>query len=131
MEIQHGPTGLLSSPEKCFEPQLLQFFHEHETWLRAGPADVARCQCKGPEAHCRPLASQGKWGCRGCGEEGSRSGAPGRRLGGVLYLGMAQFVPPASLQHQCVPSWRQLLPGGRPPTVQLPCGLRRTFLRYR
>lgn len=51
-------TGKHCQREKCFEPQLLQFFHEHETWLRAGPADVARCQCKGPEAHCRPLASQ-------------------------------------------------------------------------
>ncbi|XP_051028028.1 coagulation factor XII [Acomys russatus] len=51
-------TGKHCQREKCFEPQLLQFFHENETWLRAGPADVARCQCKGPEAHCKPVASQ-------------------------------------------------------------------------
>ncbi|XP_060228838.1 coagulation factor XII isoform X2 [Meriones unguiculatus] len=51
-------TGKHCQREKCFEPQLLQFFHENEMWLRAGPAEVARCQCKGPEAHCKPLASQ-------------------------------------------------------------------------
>lgn len=53
-------TGKHCQREKCFEPQLLQFFHENEMWLRAGPAEVARCQCKGPEAQCKPLASQGK-----------------------------------------------------------------------
>ncbi|XP_077613357.1 coagulation factor XII isoform X2 [Crocuta crocuta] len=46
------------SPEKCFEPQLLQFFHEKEIWYRLEPAGVARCQCKGPDAHCKLLASQ-------------------------------------------------------------------------
>lgn len=66
----HGPTGLLLSPEKCFEPQLLQFFHENEMWFRTGPEGVARCQCKPPEAHCKPLAIQGKWVCGDCGEEG-------------------------------------------------------------
>lgn len=49
------------SPEKCFEPQLLQFFHEKEIWYRLEPAGVARCQCKGPDAHCKLLASQGEW----------------------------------------------------------------------
>ncbi|XP_048190051.1 coagulation factor XII [Perognathus longimembris pacificus] len=51
-------TGKHCQKEKCFEPQLLRFFHEHDTWLRAEPAGVVRCQCKGPETHCRPLASQ-------------------------------------------------------------------------
>ncbi|GAB1298228.1 Coagulation factor XII [Apodemus speciosus] len=44
--------------KKCFEPQLLKFFHENEIWLRTGPGGVARCQCKSPGAHCKPLASQ-------------------------------------------------------------------------
>ncbi|ELK03158.1 Coagulation factor XII [Pteropus alecto] len=44
--------------EKCFEPQLFQFFHENETWLKLKPAGVAKCQCQGPQAHCKPLASQ-------------------------------------------------------------------------
>ncbi|XP_041503869.1 coagulation factor XII-like, partial [Microtus oregoni] len=51
-------TGKHCQREKCFEPQLLQFFHENEIWFRTGPAGVARCQCKGPGAHCKPLASQ-------------------------------------------------------------------------
>ncbi|KAM7323002.1 hypothetical protein ACRRTK_018507 [Alexandromys fortis] len=51
-------TGTRCQREKCFEPQLLQFFHENEIWFRTGPAGVARCQCKGPGAHCKPLASQ-------------------------------------------------------------------------
>ncbi|XP_069892583.1 coagulation factor XII isoform X1 [Dipodomys merriami] len=51
-------TGKHCQKEKCFEPQLLRSFHEHETWLKAEPTGVARCQCKGPGAHCRSLASQ-------------------------------------------------------------------------
>ncbi|ERE80473.1 coagulation factor XII-like protein [Cricetulus griseus] len=51
-------TGKHCQREKCFEPQLLQFFHENEMWFRTGPEGVARCQCKPPEAHCKPLAIQ-------------------------------------------------------------------------
>uniref|UniRef100_A0A8C9KHH3 Coagulation factor XII n=1 Tax=Panthera tigris altaica TaxID=74533 RepID=A0A8C9KHH3_PANTA len=51
-------TGKHCQREKCFESQLLQFFHEKETWHRLEPAGVAECQCKGPDAHCKPLASQ-------------------------------------------------------------------------
>uniref|UniRef100_A0A8C4LW37 Coagulation factor XII n=1 Tax=Equus asinus TaxID=9793 RepID=A0A8C4LW37_EQUAS len=51
-------TGKHCQREKCFEPQLLQFFHENEIWYRLGPAGVAKCQCKGPDGHCKPLASQ-------------------------------------------------------------------------
>ncbi|XP_054573755.1 coagulation factor XII [Eptesicus fuscus] len=51
-------TGKHCQREKCFEPQLLQFFHENETWHRLEPAGVATCQCQGPQAHCKPLASQ-------------------------------------------------------------------------
>ncbi|XP_004401467.1 PREDICTED: coagulation factor XII [Odobenus rosmarus divergens] len=62
----HGPhcicpehfTGKHCRREKCFEPQLLQFFHEKEIWHRLEPAGVAKCQCKGPDAHCKLLASQ-------------------------------------------------------------------------
>ncbi|XP_015344020.1 coagulation factor XII [Marmota marmota marmota] len=50
-------TGKHCQKEKCFEPQLLRFFHENEIWLRPGPAGVAKCHCKGPDAHCKPLAS--------------------------------------------------------------------------
>ncbi|XP_069332295.1 coagulation factor XII isoform X2 [Eulemur rufifrons] len=50
-------TGRHCQREKCFEPQLLQFFHENEIWYRSEPAGVAKCQCKGPDAHCKPLAS--------------------------------------------------------------------------
>ncbi|KAF5920564.1 hypothetical protein HPG69_012045 [Diceros bicornis minor] len=63
LETWHGSSlsqdhcPLLSS-EKCFEPQLLQVFHENEIWYRPGPAGVAKCQCKGPDGHCKPLASQ-------------------------------------------------------------------------
>nr|KAF6348417.1 coagulation factor XII [Myotis myotis] len=51
-------TGKHCQREKCFEPQLLQFFHENETWHRLEPAGVAKCQCQGPQAHCKPLASR-------------------------------------------------------------------------
>ncbi|XP_015418849.1 PREDICTED: coagulation factor XII [Myotis davidii] len=51
-------TGKHCQREKCFEPQLLQFFHENETWHRLEPAGVAECQCQGPQAHCKPLASR-------------------------------------------------------------------------
>lgn len=50
-------------PEKCFEPQLHRFFHENEIWFRTGPAGVAKCHCKGPDAHCKQMHSQGKWTC--------------------------------------------------------------------
>ncbi|KAM5299469.1 coagulation factor XII [Ctenodactylus gundi] len=50
-------TGMHCQKEKCFEPQLLRFFHENEMWLRSGPGGVAKCHCKGPDAHCKPLAS--------------------------------------------------------------------------
>ncbi|XP_045686188.1 coagulation factor XII isoform X4 [Phyllostomus hastatus] len=51
-------TGKHCQREKCFEPQLFQFFHQNEIWHRLEPAGVARCQCQGPQAHCKPLASQ-------------------------------------------------------------------------
>ncbi|KAM5301709.1 coagulation factor XII isoform 2-T2 [Glossophaga mutica] len=51
-------TGKHCQREKCYEPQLFQFFHQNETWHRLEPAGVARCQCQGPQAHCKPLASQ-------------------------------------------------------------------------
>uniref|UniRef100_A0A8C6RSW3 Coagulation factor XII n=1 Tax=Nannospalax galili TaxID=1026970 RepID=A0A8C6RSW3_NANGA len=51
-------TGKHCQREKCFEPQLLRFFHENEMWFRTGPTGVVKCQCKGPRAHCKPLASQ-------------------------------------------------------------------------
>ena len=51
---------LLLSPEKCFEPQFFRFFHENEIWHRLEPAGVVKCQCKGPNAQCKPLASQGE-----------------------------------------------------------------------
>ncbi|XP_045041685.2 coagulation factor XII [Desmodus rotundus] len=51
-------TGKHCHKEKCFEPQLFQFFHQNEMWHRLEPAGVARCQCQGPRAHCKPLASQ-------------------------------------------------------------------------
>uniref|UniRef100_A0A8C6HFQ2 Coagulation factor XII n=1 Tax=Mus spicilegus TaxID=10103 RepID=A0A8C6HFQ2_MUSSI len=51
-------TGKHCQKEKCFEPQLLKFFHEKELWFRTGPGGVARCECKGSEAHCKPVASQ-------------------------------------------------------------------------
>ncbi|XP_054424000.1 coagulation factor XII [Pteronotus mesoamericanus] len=51
-------TGKHCHREKCFEPQLFQFFHENETWHKLEPAGVAKCQCQGPQAHCKPLASQ-------------------------------------------------------------------------
>uniref|UniRef100_G1PDW0 Coagulation factor XII n=1 Tax=Myotis lucifugus TaxID=59463 RepID=G1PDW0_MYOLU len=51
-------TGKHCQREKCFEPQLLQFFHENETWHRLEPAGMAECQCQGPQAHCKPLASR-------------------------------------------------------------------------
>lgn len=51
-------TGKHCQKEKCFEPQLLKFFHENELWFRTGPGGVARCECKGSEAHCKPVASQ-------------------------------------------------------------------------
>ncbi|XP_028719423.1 coagulation factor XII [Peromyscus leucopus] len=51
-------TGKHCQREKCFEPQLLRFFHEDEVWFRAGSEGLARCQCKGSRPHCKPLASQ-------------------------------------------------------------------------
>ncbi|XP_045432495.1 coagulation factor XII [Pipistrellus kuhlii] len=51
-------TGKHCQREKCFEPQLLRFFHENEIWHRLEPAGVVKCQCQGPQAHCKPLASQ-------------------------------------------------------------------------
>lgn len=98
-------TGKHCQKNKCFEPQLLKFFHENEIWFRTGPGGVARCECKGSEGHCKPLASQGKWVCRDCGEEGRQSRAPGRRLGGMMHPGRAQSAPPPSpsLQRQSMP----------------------------
>ncbi|XP_076993875.1 coagulation factor XII [Tamandua tetradactyla] len=51
-------TGKHCQREKCFEPQLLQFFHENKIWYRLQPAGAARCQCKGPDALCKPLPSR-------------------------------------------------------------------------
>lgn len=51
-------TGKHCQREKCFESQLLKFFHENEIWFRTGPGGVARCQCKGPQADCKLLTSQ-------------------------------------------------------------------------
>eukprot|EP00071_Canis_lupus_P039800 XP_022273357.1 coagulation factor XII isoform X3 [Canis lupus familiaris] len=52
-------TGKHCQREKCFEPQLLQFFHEKEIWHRLEPAGVAKCECRGPDVHCKLVASQG------------------------------------------------------------------------
>ncbi|XP_064135259.1 coagulation factor XII [Loxodonta africana] len=51
-------TGKHCQSEKCFEPQLLRFFHKDEMWHRFGPRGVDKCQCKGPDVRCKPLASQ-------------------------------------------------------------------------
>ncbi|NP_999407.1 coagulation factor XII precursor [Sus scrofa] len=51
-------TGKHCQKEKCFEPQFLQFFQENEIWHRFEPAGVSKCQCKGPKAQCKPVASQ-------------------------------------------------------------------------
>ncbi|XP_029071420.1 coagulation factor XII isoform X1 [Monodon monoceros] len=51
-------TGKHCQREKCFEPQLLWFFQENEIWHRLELAGVAKCQCNGPNAQCKPLASQ-------------------------------------------------------------------------
>ncbi|XP_013011708.1 coagulation factor XII [Cavia porcellus] len=51
-------TGKHCQREKCFEPQLHRFFHENEIWFRTGPAGVAKCHCKGPDAHCKQMHSQ-------------------------------------------------------------------------
>ncbi|XP_057602991.1 coagulation factor XII isoform X2 [Hippopotamus amphibius kiboko] len=51
-------TGNHCQREKCFEPQLLQFFQQNEIWHRFGLAGVAKCQCKGSNTQCKPLASQ-------------------------------------------------------------------------
>nr|XP_025148709.1 coagulation factor XII isoform X5 [Bubalus bubalis]XP_025148711.1 coagulation factor XII isoform X5 [Bubalus bubalis] len=51
-------TGKHCQKEKCFEPQFFRFFHENEIWHRLEPAGVVKCQCKGPNAQCKPLASQ-------------------------------------------------------------------------
>ncbi|XP_020854501.1 coagulation factor XII isoform X1 [Phascolarctos cinereus] len=48
-------TGHHCQKEKCYQPQLRQFFDEDETWLRAEPPRVAKCWCKGPNADCRWL----------------------------------------------------------------------------
>lgn len=67
------------SPEKCFEPQFLQFFQENEIWHRFEPAGVSKCQCKGPKAQCKPVASQGEWiGGEMAREEGGRWGREAR-----------------------------------------------------
>ncbi|XP_044517555.1 coagulation factor XII [Gracilinanus agilis] len=41
--------------EKCYQPQLRQFFDENETWFCAEPPRVAKCRCKGPSADCKWL----------------------------------------------------------------------------
>lgn len=51
-------TGKHCQREKCFEPQLLQFFHENEIWHRLELAGVAKCQCQDSQTHCKLLASQ-------------------------------------------------------------------------
>uniref|UniRef100_H0WUE9 Coagulation factor XII n=3 Tax=Otolemur garnettii TaxID=30611 RepID=H0WUE9_OTOGA len=51
-------TGKHCQKEKCFEPQLLRFFRENETWYRSQLGGVAKCQCKGPDNRCQQLASQ-------------------------------------------------------------------------
>nr|KAF6446656.1 coagulation factor XII [Rousettus aegyptiacus] len=51
-------TGKHCQREKCFEPQLFQFFHENETWHKLKAADVVKCQCQGSQAHCKLLASR-------------------------------------------------------------------------
>ncbi|KAM6222852.1 coagulation factor XII [Rhynchocyon petersi] len=51
-------TGKHCQREKCFEPQLLRFFHEDEMWYRLEPAGVYKCHCKGPHGHCKLLVSQ-------------------------------------------------------------------------
>ncbi|XP_008253687.1 coagulation factor XII isoform X1 [Oryctolagus cuniculus] len=51
-------TGKHCQREKCFEPQLHRFFHENDMWYRFERAGVAKCRCKGPDAHCKLLASQ-------------------------------------------------------------------------
>ncbi|XP_073658938.1 coagulation factor XII [Tursiops truncatus] len=51
-------TGKHGQREKCFEPQLLWFLQENEIWHRLELAGVAKCQCNGPNAQCKPLASQ-------------------------------------------------------------------------
>ncbi|KAI4584153.1 hypothetical protein MJG53_007432 [Ovis ammon polii x Ovis aries] len=51
-------TGKHCQKEKCFEPQFFRFFQEDEIWHRLEPAGVVKCQCKGPHAQCKPLASQ-------------------------------------------------------------------------
>ncbi|XP_006873517.1 PREDICTED: coagulation factor XII [Chrysochloris asiatica] len=72
-------TGKHCQREKCFEPQLQRFFDENEKWHRLGPAGVHKCQCKGPHAHCKPLAIQA---CRTnrCLNGGSCLEAEGRAL---------------------------------------------------
>ncbi|XP_020018287.2 coagulation factor XII [Castor canadensis] len=52
-------TGKHCQREKCFEPQLLRLFHEHEVWFRTESAGgVVKCQCKGPGSHCKPQPSR-------------------------------------------------------------------------
>nr|XP_020140431.1 coagulation factor XII isoform X2 [Microcebus murinus] len=70
-------TGRHCQREKCFEPQLLQFFHEDEMWYRVEPPGVAKCRCRGPDAHCKPVASRDT-------EARCRDGR------GLSYRGMAQ-----------------------------------------
>ncbi|MEJ1284854.1 coagulation factor XII (Hageman factor) [Cricetulus griseus] len=80
-EFKHGADE--PTVEKCFEPQLLQFFHENEMWFRTGPEGVARCQCKPPEAHCKPLAIQGPAGAPAFHAAEASAHVPGARgLGG-------------------------------------------------
>ncbi|XP_008047630.1 coagulation factor XII, partial [Carlito syrichta] len=51
-------SGKHCQREKCFERQVLQFFDQNEIWYRSEPAGVVRCQCRGPDSHCKLLASQ-------------------------------------------------------------------------
>lgn len=55
-----APLTVPFPPEKCFEPQLFRTFHENDIWYRFEAGGVARCRCKGPDAHCKLLASQGE-----------------------------------------------------------------------
>ncbi|XP_043843309.1 coagulation factor XII isoform X2 [Dromiciops gliroides] len=50
-------TGQHCQKEKCYQSHLRKFFDEDETWLRAEPPRVAKCQCKGPRVDCKWLPS--------------------------------------------------------------------------
>ncbi|XP_072487283.1 coagulation factor XII isoform X1 [Notamacropus eugenii] len=59
----HGPRCLCAphlsghhcQKEKCYQPQLRQFFDEDETWFHAEPLRVAKCRCKGSSPDCKWL----------------------------------------------------------------------------